>query len=255
MNLLQISALILVLAAAFGTINALYLRLPTAIGILVVALLASFAVMGIDLLIPAYGLADTVRAAVLEIDFSDTLLDWMLGLLLFAGALHVRLEDLRKEWPIILLMATMGVALSTAVAGLGFAALLGMPILIALIFGALISPTDPVAVLGILRAAKLDPSLETRIAGESLFNDGVGYVVFLVLVGIAFPTEDTHATGLAGAGLLFVQEALGGAVLHFFPACPAHVAATDVWLLPPLACTQMCLVPPDVALTSARGAR
>ena len=108
MNLLQISALILVLAAAFGTINALYLRLPTAIGILVVALLASFAVMGIDLLIPAYGLADTVRAAVLEIDFSDTLLDWMLGLLLFAGALHVRLEDLRKEWPIILLMATMG---------------------------------------------------------------------------------------------------------------------------------------------------
>ena len=213
MNLLQISALILVLAAAFGTINALYLRLPTAIGILVVALLASFAVMGIDLLIPAYGLADTVRAAVLEIDFSDTLLDWMLGLLLFAGALHVRLEDLRKEWPIILLMATMGVALSTAVAGLGFAALLGMPILIALIFGALISPTDPVAVLGILRAAKLDPSLETRIAGESLFNDGVGYVVFLVLVGIAFPTDDNHATGLAGAGLLFVQEALGGALL------------------------------------------
>ena len=137
----------------------------------------------------------------------------MLGLLLFAGALHVKLKDLRAEWRAVFLMATMGVALSTIVIGTGFHWMTGMPLIVALVFGALISPTDPVAVLGVLREANLRKSLETKIAGESLFNDGVGYVVFLVLVGLAFPGDDHHASGLQGAALLFVQEALGGAVL------------------------------------------
>ena len=137
----------------------------------------------------------------------------MLGLLLFAGALHVKVSDLRAQWGIVFLMATMGVALSTLVVGVGFSWLTGMPILIALVFGALISPTDPVAVLGVLREASLPKSLETKIAGESLFNDGVGYVVFLVLVGIAFPSGEAHGAGLSGAAQLFLQEALGGAVL------------------------------------------
>ena len=137
----------------------------------------------------------------------------MLGLLLFAGALHVKVSDLRAQWGIVFLMATMGIALSTLVVGVGFSWLTGMPILIALVFGALISPTDPVAVLGVLREASLPKSLETKIAGESLFNDGVGYVVFLVLVGIAFPSGEAHGSGLSGAAQLFLQEALGGAVL------------------------------------------
>ncbi|WP_108814990.1 cation:proton antiporter [Loktanella sp. Alg231-35] len=213
MTLLQITSLLIVLAGAFGTINYLYLKLPTAIGILVVSLAASFGVMLLDIIVPTLGVATVVRTAVLDIEFSDALLEGMLGLLLFAGALHVKLSDLKREWVVVALMATIGIALSTTIVGYGFSWLTGMPILVALVFGALISPTDPVAVLGVLRQADLPKSLETKIAGESLFNDGVGYVVFLVLVGLAFPHGDSHGAGMAGAVQLFFQEALGGAVL------------------------------------------
>lgn len=213
MSLLQITSLLIVLAGIFGAINYLFLRLPAAIGILIVALAASFAVMGLDLVLPGLGMADAVRNTVQGIEFSEALLEGMLGLLLFAGALHVKLSDLRREWAVVLLMATIGVGLSTAIVGYGFSWLTGMPMLIALVFGSLISPTDPVAVLGVLRQADLPKTLETKIAGESLFNDGVGYVVFLVLVGLAFPGDDHHGSGLGDAALLFVQEALGGAAL------------------------------------------
>ncbi|MDE9450595.1 sodium:proton antiporter [Aliiroseovarius sp. Z3] len=216
MNFLQITSLLIVLAGAFGSINYLFLKLPSPIGILLVSLMASLALMGLDFLIPAMGVADQVRSTVASLDFSDTLLEGMLGLLLFAGALHVKIRDLRAQWAVVFLMATMGVALSTIVVGVGFSWLTGAPLLIALVFGALISPTDPVAVLGVLREANLQKTLETKIAGESLFNDGVGYVVFLVLVGLAFPSgHGDHATDpSAEAALwLFFQEAVGGALL------------------------------------------
>lgn len=217
MTILQIASLLIVLAGLFGAFNYLFLKLPAAIGILVVALLASFGIMGLDLLWPALGLADTVRAQVHGLEFSEALLEGMLGLLLFAGALHVKLSDLRNEWRLVFLMATLGVGLSTVIAGFGFHWMTGMPLLIALVFGALISPTDPVAVLGVLREAHLRKSLETKIAGESLFNDGVGYVVFLVLVGLAFPkghgAHGDHGAGFSDAAMLFVQEAMGGALL------------------------------------------
>lgn len=213
MSLLQIASLLIVLAGAFGAINYLFLRLPSSIGILVVALLASFVVIATDAIFPSLTVEEQIRAQVLELDFSDALLEGMLGLLLFAGALHVKLSDLRKSWLVIFLMATIGVAISTAIVGFGFSWITGMPLMVALVFGALISPTDPVAVLGVLREADLPKSLETKIAGESLFNDGVGYVVFLVLVGLAFPSGDQHGTGLADAVLLFLREVLGGATL------------------------------------------
>ncbi|WP_106744413.1 cation:proton antiporter [Yoonia maritima] len=213
MTLLQITSLLIVLAGVFGAINYLFLRLPAAIGILVVSLLASFGVMILDFFVPSLGVEAAVRSTVLSIDFSDALLEGMLGLLLFAGALHVKISDLRREWVPVALMATIGIALSTTIVGYGFSWLTGMPILIALVFGSLISPTDPVAVLGVLREADLPKSLETKIAGESLFNDGVAYVVFLILVGLAFPHGDSHGNSAAAAVELFVQEALGGAIL------------------------------------------
>jgi len=214
MSVLQITSLLIVLAGAFGAINYLFLRLPAAIGILIVALVASLVVLGLDLVVPGFGIDDTIRDMVAGIDFSGALLEGMLGLLLFAGALHVKIEDLRAEWPVVALMATIGVGLSTLIIGAGFSWLTGMPLLIALVFGVIVTPTDPVAVLGVLRQANLPKSLETKIAGESLFNDGVGYVVFLVLVGLAFPDPGAHGGGgAAGALTLFAKEALGGAAL------------------------------------------
>ncbi len=161
-------------------------------------------------------MGDAARGFITGIDFSDALLEGMLGLLLFAGALHVKIADLKAQWHVVFLMATLGVALSTVIVGVGFSWITGAPLLIALVFGALISPTDPVAVLGVLREASLSKPLETKIAGESLFNDGVGYVVYLVLVGLAFPAlshGDGHGSALTGAAVLFFQEAVGGAVL------------------------------------------
>lgn len=212
MTILQISSLLIVMAGIFGAINYLFLRLPSAIGILVVALLASLATMAVDWIFPGLGLFDEIRSVVLEIEFSQALMKGMLGLLLFAGALHVNLAALREQAWTVALMATIGVALSTAIAGFGFHWLTGMPIMIALVFGALISPTDPVAVLGVLREANLQKSLETKIAGESLFNDGVGYVVFLLLVGLAFGSGGDHhgEASAMDAILLFLQEVVGG---------------------------------------------
>ncbi len=212
----DLAAIVLGLAAVFGYLNHRWLRLPHTIGLVVIALVTALAALGIDLLAGAH-FAETVRYQLGRIDFHETLMKGMLSFLLFAGALHVDLEFLAlRKWPIAI-MATVGVVISTALIGTGaYFALgligIGVPFVICLIFGALISPTDPVAVLSILKSVTVPKTLEAKIAGESLFNDGVGVVLFTIIVAIAFGDARIEPT-VIGIATLFAQEALGGAAL------------------------------------------
>jgi len=204
------------LAAVFGYVNHTLLKLPRTIGLVVIALLTSLVLLAVDAARPEFGLGTSLRSALLEIDFSETLMQGMLSFLLFAGALHVDLGELAgRKWAIGS-MATFGVLISTVLVGLAMWGVfrltgLDLPLIYCLVFGALISPTDPVAVLGILKTTRVPPSLEAKIAGESLFNDGVGVVVFAVILGIAGSAGEPVGPG--DVALLFFQEAVGGALL------------------------------------------
>ncbi|MEZ5824564.1 MAG: sodium:proton antiporter [Geminicoccaceae bacterium] len=175
-------------------------------------LAASLGAMALDHLIPAMTLVEDLRAFVASIDFYDALMNGMLGFILFAGALHVNFSDLADEKWMVMLTATIGLLLSTFLIGYALHWLADIPFIVALVFGSLISPTDPVAVLGMLKTIRVPKSLQTKIAGESLFNDGVAVVVFLILAALAFGS-DGHETGAADVLMLFVKEAIGGGLL------------------------------------------
>ena len=219
MEFLDLAAILLVLAAVFGYLNLKFLKLPTTIGIMLIGLLSS-----VVLLVARDALPLVPEAAdrfVESIDFDKTLMEGMLSFLLFAGALHVNLGNLLDQKRLIAIMASFGVVFSTFVIGgatwllfplFGFE----VPFLWCLVFGALISPTDPVAVLSILKTAGAPKSLETKITGESLFNDGVGVVVYLAVLGMAMGGHGDH--GMTGAGdvaKLFLVEAGGGMLWGF----------------------------------------
>jgi monovalent cation:H+ antiporter, CPA1 family len=189
-SLLQIIAILLTATAAFAWVNYALLKLPNTIGLLIMGLLASLLLVGLDAAFPSVELFHRLIETVQDIDFSKTLLDGMLAFLLFAGALHVDFSRLRGRGLIIGIMATIGVVISTAVVAGGVwwvSRAIGSPLPFAwaLVFGALISPTDPVAVLNTLKNMAVPETLETDMVGESLFNDGVGVVLFAILLAAA----------------------------------------------------------------------
>jgi CPA1 family monovalent cation:H+ antiporter len=212
MTAFQIIAILITLTALFSYFNHRFIKLPTTIGVMLIALVASLVLIGLAALgLP--GIRESATRIVASIEFDETLMQGMLSFLLFAGALHINLNDLAdNKWPIAVL-SIGGVVLSTLIfgtliyfvlTGLG----LGLGFTYCLLFGTLISPTDPIAVLATLKRAEVRKNLEVTIAGESLFNDGVGVVAFIILGEVALSGQRISA---GHVGMLFLQEAVGGA--------------------------------------------
>jgi CPA1 family monovalent cation:H+ antiporter len=214
MQLYDALAILTVLAALFGYINYRFIRLPDTIGVMLISLVASMAIIAIGYIQPKIFLG--ITTFIRSIDFYTVLVRMMLSFLLFAGAIHVDASELRRLRAPILTFSTVSVLLSTGFIGVLLYTLCPLfnqpiPFLYCLLFGALISPTDPVAVLSILRKAGIPRSLEIKITGESLFNDGVGIVLFLCIYELTIP--GTGNVGLAHMFGLFLRQAGGGVAL------------------------------------------
>jgi CPA1 family monovalent cation:H+ antiporter len=207
------SALI-VLSAIFAYLNARYLKLPPSIGIMVIALLVSIGLIATDSVFPHT--FERITNLIESVDLTEILMGAMLNFLLFAGAIHIHLEDLREQRMPVVVFSTVSVVISTFITAFLMFHILGflhmpIPFIQCLVFGALISPTDPIAVLGILKQAGVPKSLQTKIAGESLFNDGMAVVLFIIMLALARGEEVN--TSFLGISKLLVKEALGGIVL------------------------------------------
>jgi CPA1 family monovalent cation:H+ antiporter len=209
-----IATVLIFLSAVFGYINVKFLKMPNTIGLMIITIIFTLGVLLYSYVDPT--LLNLEKSIISSIDFKSVLLDEMLSFLLFAGALHTNFEQLKiQRWP-ILLFSTLGVLTSTFLVGSVMylvLQLLGFEIgfIYCLLFGALISPTDPIAVLGILKKAGVPKKLETKIVGESLFNDGVGVVIFLTIFQIA--KSGLNETEAFDVIQLFGQEVLGGILL------------------------------------------
>jgi CPA1 family monovalent cation:H+ antiporter len=212
MHLFDLIAILITITAAFAYLNFCYLRLPTTIGVMVISLVVSIFIILLDL--AGLDISSTAERMLLQVDFDETLMHGLLSFLLFAGALHVNLDDLAKRKWIIGSMASISTLLSTFIIGTLIWFVLGwfglsLGYIYCLLFGALISPTDPIAVLSILRKAGAPKSLEVKITGESLFNDGIGVVLFIIISALAYGKVDMSAGTMLG---LFLEEAVGGAL-------------------------------------------
>lgn len=231
MDFFQVLAILLTLSALFSYVNHHVIKLPTTIGLMLIALVMSLLLILLGKM--GLPLEEQARSILHQIDFNQTLMEGMLSALLFAGALHVNLDDLAKQKWVVALLASIGVITSTFLIGFASYLLFGfigidIPLSYCLLFGALISPTDPIAVLSILKTLGAPKSLETKIAGESLFNDGIAVVVFLVLFSIATGSggDDVSVSSIA---LLFAQEVVGGTLVGLILGFIAYrmLATTD----------------------------
>jgi len=219
MNFLELATFLLLLASVFSIINLRILKLPQTIGLMVLAIVLSLVVLVTGLIIPDF--LSFATSLTQEFDFSVLLIDVMLPFLLFAGAISVDVHELLKDKVTILLLASFGVLFSTFAVGSGLYWLISQPLLgmeslgltyvDCLLFGALVAPTDPIAVLAMVKKMNLSKITETRIAGESLFNDGIGVVVFLTLLSMKI--EGVENVTLQSVGSLFATEVIGGIVL------------------------------------------
>ena len=229
MSQFELIAILLVLTATFSWINFRLVLLPHTIGLLVMGLGASLVIIGAEAAVPGLVNYKSLAEVVRQVDFQGTVLDGMLAFLLFAGALHVDVVGLRSRALTIGAMATLGVVVSTAIIGCvvwAVASLLGLSIALpwALVFGALISPTDPVAVLTTLKEVEVPEDLQIVMTGETLFNDGVGVVLFAVLVDAALGSS----LDAVQVGRMFLIEALGGAALGAVTGYAAYRAMRAV---------------------------
>ncbi|MDW6020661.1 sodium:proton antiporter [Mesorhizobium sp. BAC0120] len=237
LSIFEIVALLLGLSAMFGWLNVRFVKMPHMIGLLVMAFGSSIGLIALEKLVPGLGVTEELKRALEQIDLYTAIVNGMLAFLLFAGALHVDIHLLKGQKWAIGLMATFGVVISTAIVGLGVfgvCRLVGfeMPLIWALVFGALISPTDPVAVLGLLKVIKVPEAIKAQIAGESLFNDGAAVVIFIALLTIALgvpagePIESHWQPGSIAA--LFLFEAVGAIVFGLFTGWIAYRAMDSI---------------------------
>jgi CPA1 family monovalent cation:H+ antiporter len=219
MNFLEITTVLLLLASFFSIINLRLLKLPQTIGLMILAIGLSIIVLIVGIIFPEF--LAVVTSLTKSFDFSILLIDVMLPFLLFAGAISVNVHELLKDKVTILFLASFGVVFSTFAVGSGVFWLIEQPIfglnelgltyVDCLLFGALIAPTDPIAVLSIVKKMNLSPVTETRIAGESLFNDGIGVVIFLTLLKIKIMGVENVTP--EGVSMLFATEVIGGVLL------------------------------------------
>jgi Na+:H+ antiporter len=237
LSIFEIVALLLGLSAMFGWLNVRFMKLPHMIGLLAMAFGSSIGLIALEKLVPGAGVTAALKGALEQIDLYAAIVNGMLAFLLFAGALHVDINLIEGQGWAIGLMATIGVVISTAIVGLGVffvCRLVGfeMPLIWALVFGALISPTDPVAVLGLLKIVKVPEAIKAQIAGESLFNDGAAVVIFIALLTIALgvpagePIESHWQPGSIAA--LFLFEAVGAVAFGLFTGWIAYRAMDSI---------------------------
>lgn len=224
MELYYSFAILIVIATIFSYINNQYLKLPATIGVMVIAMITSLGIVLIGDYFHKFPLSQ-LASIIQSIDFSEILMGGMLNFLLFAGAIHINLQDLKEQKLPIIVFSSLSVILSTLVVGFALYYILNfalpiadihieIPLVYCLLFGALISPTDPIAVLAILKEAKVSKAVETKVAGESLFNDGVAVVVFAVILSMTANggSADLHLDWGFTLGLL-AKEVIGGVLL------------------------------------------